>query len=178
MTQRIIILDRDGVINHDSPDYIKSPEEWLPIDGSLAAIAEMNRLGYLVFVATNQSGIGRNLFSLATLQQIHQKMESAVQAAGGRLSGIYFCPHRPDANCECRKPRPGLIRQIEQFPGVSVAGQYFVGDSTKDIQAARAAGCTPALVLTGHGNETREIVTDVATFADLADFACSLSTVN
>ena len=153
---KLVILDRDGVINQDSDSYIKSPEEWLPIDGSLEAIARLHQCGFRVAVATNQSGVARGLFDLYTLARIHQKMCSLAEESGGLIDGVFFCPHGPDEGCGCRKPQPGLLAQIASEFEVSLQGVPFVGDSLKDIQAARSAGCRPILVLTGKGGQTIE----------------------
>lgn len=150
----LIVLDRDGVINQDSDAYIKSPEEWVPIDGSLEAIARLNRHGYRVVVATNQSGIERGLFTLETLFEIHKKMNRLLAEVGGTLDGIFFCPHAPAAGCACRKPQPGLLREIEQRLGVSLRSVPVVGDSLRDLEAARAVGADPILVRTGKGERT------------------------
>lgn len=168
---RVVILDRDGVINADSPDYIKSADEWLPIPGSLDAIARLHKHGIRVFVATNQAGIARGKLSADDLDQIHRKMEQAVAAAGGALEHIEFCPHHPDDGCRCRKPGPGMLEAIASRAGVSLKDQYFVGDSLKDIGAAEAAGCQPVLVLTGNGEHTRMQRPDLdRVFDDLAGF--------
>ncbi|MFP4079669.1 MAG: D-glycero-beta-D-manno-heptose 1,7-bisphosphate 7-phosphatase [Ectothiorhodospira sp.] len=151
---RLVILDRDGVINRDSPDYIKSPQEWIPLPGSLEAIARLTRAGWRVAVATNQSGLARGLFDAATLEAIHDRMRRAVEAAGGRIDLIHHCPHGPDDGCDCRKPRPGLLHRIADDLGVSLAGVPAVGDSARDLEAARAAGCRPLLVRTGNGERT------------------------
>ncbi|MFP4683423.1 MAG: D-glycero-beta-D-manno-heptose 1,7-bisphosphate 7-phosphatase [Ectothiorhodospira sp.] len=151
---RLVILDRDGVINRDSPDYIKSPQEWIPLPGSLEAIARLTRAGWRVAVATNQSGLARGLFDAATLEAIHDRMRRAVEAAGGRIDCIHHCPHGPDDGCDCRKPRPGLLHRIADDLGVSLAGVPAVGDSARDLEAARAAGCRPLLVRTGNGART------------------------
>ncbi len=150
----LIVLDRDGVINHDSDAYIKSPDEWIPIDGSLEAIAQLNRHGYRVAVATNQSGIDRGLFSLDTLFEIHKKMYRLLAEVGGTLEGVFFCPHLPDKGCDCRKPKPGLLRQIERRLGVSLRDVPVVGDSLRDLESARAVGAQPILVRTGKGERT------------------------
>lgn len=150
----LIILDRDGVINHDSDDYIKSPDEWIPIDGSLEAIARLNRHGYRVVVATNQSGVGRGLFTIETLFDIHKKMYRALAEVGGTIDGIFFCPHTPRQECSCRKPKPGLLLEIETRLGVSMSGVPAVGDSMRDLEAARAIGAAPVLVRTGKGERT------------------------
>ncbi len=153
---KLVILDRDGVINHDSASYIKSPDEWKPIPGSLEAIALLNQAGYRVVVATNQSGIGRGLFDMATLNAIHDKMHRALGAVGGRIDGIFYCPHAQDANCACRKPKPGLLEEIGRRFGCSLEGVPFIGDSLRDIDAALAVGSQPLLVLTGKGKKTRK----------------------
>lgn len=149
-----IILDRDGVINYDSEEYIKSPDEWIPIPGSLAAIAELNRAGFKVFIVTNQSGIARGLFTPDTLNAIHAKFNAAVTAAGGAIEYIFFCPHHPDDGCECRKPKIGLLQQIQQQYPIEFRTTYFIGDSHTDMVAAHAAGCKPLLVRTGKGAHT------------------------
>lgn len=169
---RLVILDRDGVINVDSADYIKSPEEWIPIPGSLDAIARLHRAGFRIYVATNQAGIARGKLTESDLAAIHARMLSAVAEAGGAIAGIEYCPHHPDAHCDCRKPAPGMLRAIERAAGVPVAGQPYVGDSLKDIRAAEAAGCEPVLVLTGNGRETAKLRRPVSgVFDDLAAFA-------
>jgi D-glycero-D-manno-heptose 1,7-bisphosphate phosphatase len=153
---KLIILDRDGVINQDSPAYIKSPEEWKPIPGSLEAIALLSQAGYRVLVATNQSGVGRGLFEMSTLNAIHDKMHRALGLAGGRIDGIFYCPHAQDAGCSCRKPKPGLLEEIAHRFGVSLEGVPVIGDSLRDLQAAAAVGAQPILVLTGKGKQTRK----------------------
>jgi len=151
---KLVILDRDGVINQDSDAYIKSPEEWIPIEGSLSAIGELGRAGFKVAVATNQSGIARQLFDNFTLARIHQKMSDAVEEAGGILDGVFYCPHGPDEGCQCRKPGTGLLEAISKEFGIPLQGVPLVGDSLKDIQAARKMGCQPFLVKTGKGMQT------------------------
>jgi D-glycero-D-manno-heptose 1,7-bisphosphate phosphatase len=153
-TQKLIVLDRDGVINRDSDQFIKSPDEWRPIPGSLEAIARLNHAGYRVVVATNQSGIGRGLFDMATLNLIHEKMHKALALAGGRVDAVFFCPHTGDSDCECRKPKPGMLREIGQRFSVDMAGVPCVGDSLRDLQAAETVGAKPMLVLTGKGEKT------------------------
>jgi D-glycero-D-manno-heptose 1,7-bisphosphate phosphatase len=168
---KLIILDRDGVINEDSDGYIKSPEEWLPIPGSLEAIARLTRAGYRVAVATNQSGVARGLFDMDTLQRIHDKMRRAVAAAGGEIAAIFFCPHGPDEVCGCRKPQPGLLREIAAHFNMNLGGVPAVGDSLRDIQAAQAVGAKPILVRTGNGESTvkrGEGLAGVDIYADLA----------
>ena len=174
---KLVILDRDGVINHDSASYIKSPEEWKPIAGSLEAIALLNQAGYRVLVATNQSGIGRGLFDMATLNAIHDKMHRALSLVGGRVDGIFYCPHAQDAGCACRKPRPGLLDEIAKRFGVSLDGVPFVGDSLRDLQAGAAVGAQPVLVLTGKGKKTRkdgDLPEGTVVHADLAEAVRSL----
>lgn len=151
-----IILDRDGVINYDSTEYIKSPEEWKAIPGSLEAIAYLNRAGFHVVIATNQSGVGRGYFSVETLDAIHEKMMHELASVGGCIDGVFFCPHLPDAGCDCRKPKPGLLFQIQERFQCDLSKTYFIGDSHGDVKAAIAAGCTPLLVMTGNGARTLE----------------------
>lgn len=151
---KLIILDRDGVINEDSEGFIKSPEEWLPIPGSLEAIARLTRAGYRVVVASNQSGLARGLFDQDTLQRIHDRMQRAVADAGGRIEAIFFCPHGPDDACDCRKPKPGLFREIASRLQADLRGVPAVGDALRDIQAAQAVGARPILVRTGKGHST------------------------
>ena len=174
---KLVILDRDGVINHDSASYIKSPEEWKPIAGSLEAIALLNQAGYRVLVATNQSGIGRGLFDMATLNAIHDKMHRALSLVGGRVDGIFYCPHANDAGCACRKPRPGLLDEIAKRFGVSLDGVPFIGDSLRDLQAGAAVGAQPVLVLTGKGKKIRkdgDLPEGTVVHADLAEAVRSL----
>ncbi len=148
----LIILDRDGVINEDSDDYIKSPDEWVPVPGSVEAIADLTRAGFGIVVVSNQSGIGRGLFSPADLEAIHDKMNNAVIEAGGQFLGIYHCPHRPDENCDCRKPRTGLLERISNDFGLSFSGVPLIGDKGTDLELARRVEARPILVLTGYGN--------------------------
>ncbi|KAF7598814.1 MAG: D-glycero-beta-D-manno-heptose-1,7-bisphosphate 7-phosphatase [Candidatus Dactylopiibacterium carminicum] len=153
---KLIILDRDGVINHDSAQFIKSPEEWKPIPGSLDAIARLTEAGYRIIVATNQSGVGRGLFDMDTLNAIHDKMLKAVSAVGGRIDAIFFCPHPAESTCECRKPKSGMFREIAERFNVDLTGVPTVGDSLRDLQAGIAVGCVPYLVLTGKSRKTAE----------------------
>lgn len=164
----LVILDRDGVINFDSTEYIKSPEEWLPMPGSLDAIAQLNRAGYQVVIATNQSGVGRGYYDLETLDSIHEKLMRELAAHGGYVDHIFFCPHRPDDGCDCRKPKPGLLHQIAEKYQVDLRDTFFIGDSSGDVSAALAVGSTPVLVMTGNGQTTSEKFPDVKRFADLA----------
>ncbi|MDT8428021.1 MAG: D-glycero-beta-D-manno-heptose 1,7-bisphosphate 7-phosphatase [Pseudomonadales bacterium] len=172
---KIVILDRDGVINEDSDDYIKSLAEWVPIPGSIDAIARLSQAGYTVVVASNQSGIARQLFDEFELARIHQTLCGLVESAGGTLHGIFYCPHGPEADCDCRKPAIGLLTRIECEFGVSVQNAPFVGDSMKDLIAARLAGCRPVLVKTGKGLQTQAEASEneldgVDIFDDLAAF--------
>ena len=176
---KLVILDRDGVINEDSDDYIKSVDEWQPISGSIEAIARLSKAGYTTAVATNQSGVGRGYYSLDTLHAMHAKMNALVEEAGGHIACIRFCPHIPDDHCDCRKPKPGLIRQIEEALNCRAEGAWFVGDTAKDMEVAKACGCTPVLVKTGKGQRTLNkslnqglklnnirVVEDLSSFAD------------
>ena len=170
---KYVLLDRDGVINHDSDDFIKSPDEWLPIEGSLEAIALLTNNNYEVIVITNQSGVGRGLYSDATLTDIHIKMSHLTAAAGGKISHIYYCPHLPDAGCECRKPKPGMLYQFSKDADVALDDIYFIGDSLRDIQAGIDAGAKPILVKTGNGEKTLAANPDlnVPIFENLYDAA-------
>ena len=153
-TMKLIVLDRDGVINFDSDAYIKSPQEWVAIPGSLEAIARLNQHGYRVAVATNQAGISRGLFDMKTLCAIHQKLHQSAQAVGARIDAIFYCPHAPDAHCDCRKPNPGMLLSIGQRFEVSLHNLPVVGDSLRDLQAAAQVGAAPYLVRTGNGEQT------------------------
>lgn len=169
----LVILDRDGVINFDSDDYIKSAAEWHPIPGSLEAIARLSQAGFTVAVATNQSGLGRGLFDLDDLEAMHAKLEEALQALGGQLAGIFYCPHHPDDQCACRKPLAGLIDAIEAELGLSAQGAALVGDSLRDLEAGKIKGCELILVKTGKGEKTlatlpEELQEEVSVFPDLA----------
>jgi D-glycero-D-manno-heptose 1,7-bisphosphate phosphatase len=152
---KLVILDRDGVINIDSDQFIKTPEEWKPIPGSLDAIARLNHAGYRVVVASNQSGIGRGLFDMAALNAINEKMYKALAQVGGRIDALFYCPHPAEANCTCRKPKPGMFEDVARRFNVSLAGVPSIGDSLRDLQAAVAAGGMPILVLTGKGAKTQ-----------------------
>lgn len=151
---KLIILDRDGVINFDSDKFIKSPDEWKPIPGSLEAVARLNQNGYRVVIASNQSGVGRGLFDMAMLNSIHAKMHKALAQFGGRIDAVFYCPHAADSQCECRKPRIGLFKQIAERFHADLAGVPAIGDSLRDLQAAVEAGCQPILVETGKGKKT------------------------
>jgi D-glycero-D-manno-heptose 1,7-bisphosphate phosphatase len=175
---RILVLDRDGVINHDSDDYIKSPDEWLPIAGSPEAIARMCKAGWRTVVASNQSGVARGLFSMSTLAAINQKMCAMIERAGGLIDAIFFCPHAPNAGCDCRKPRPGMLQEVLDRYRVTPGEIIFVGDQMRDLLAARAIGCRFILVLTGRGVECAADPAFPATtevFADLAAVAETLA---
>jgi D-glycero-D-manno-heptose 1,7-bisphosphate phosphatase len=179
MSDRLIILDRDGVINEDSDAYIKSPAEWVAIPGSAQAIARLKKAGFQVWVATNQSGIGRGYYDEETLAAIHDKMHAAVKEAGGEIDGIVYCPHAPDDGCGCRKPRAGLVIQIEEALGRDVRGVPIVGDSLRDLECGLDRGCRPMLVRTGKGERTLEKglpsrFTDTPVFDDLAACVDSL----
>lgn len=152
---QLIILDRDGVINLDSDQFIKSPEEWKPIPGSLEAIARLNQAGYRVVVSTNQSGVGRGLFDMPTLNAIHDKMHKACAMVGARIDAVFFCPHTAESRCLCRKPKPGMLEEIAERYNVSLSGVPAVGDSLRDLQSAATMGAQPYLVLTGKGAKTQ-----------------------
>jgi D-glycero-D-manno-heptose 1,7-bisphosphate phosphatase len=169
--RRLVVLDRDGVINRESPAFIRTPDEWVPLPGSIQAIADLTRAGFAVVVASNQSGVGRGLFTADALEAIHARMTRTLEAAGGRLAGIFVCPHRPEDGCDCRKPQPGLLRQIEAHFGATLIGQPVIGDSYRDLEAAWRVGARAVLVRTGNGMETeRRLVgrADVEVVADLA----------
>ena len=171
---KLVILDRDGTINYDSDQYIKSPAEWRPIPGSLEAIGRLTQAGYRIVVATNQSGIARGLFDTATLISIHDTLQRAAAQAGGRVDAFFFCPHAADSTCECRKPKPGMVLEVARRFNVSLADTYMVGDTLRDVQAAAAAGARPVLVLSGRGRKTLEegmLPPGTAVFQDLATFA-------
>jgi D-glycero-D-manno-heptose 1,7-bisphosphate phosphatase len=174
---KLIILDRDGVINIDSELFVKSPEEWQPIPGSLEAIARLNQAGFHVVVATNQSGLGRGLFDMATLNAMHAKMHRSLSQAGGRIDAIFYCPHSADAKCSCRKPGPGMFLAIGERFNTALAEVPAVGDGLRDLQAAAAAGAQPILVRTGKGEQTLEegkLPAGTQTYADLAAVAQAL----
>jgi len=181
--QRLIILDRDGVINQDSDDFIKSPEEWQPIPGSLEAISRLCQAEYKVVVISNQSGISRGLLTFNTLNRIHQKMLEQLHGLGGEINAIFFCPHGPEDGCECRKPAPGLFNELQQRLQCGLSGVDAVGDSLRDLQAARASSANPVLVRSGKGASTeiqlqqeslRTEFEGVPVFDDLAAYVESL----
>lgn len=175
--RRFIVLDRDGVINEDSDDFIKSPAEWIPIPGSLDAIAALGRAGFRIAVATNQSGVGRGLYTVEILEAIHKKMIDSIKAAGGTIDGIFFCPHLPDAGCDCRKPKPGLLLQAAELFDCNPSDIRVIGDSMRDLEAARSVGAEPILVRSGYGRKTEKSLSDstsVPIFNNLADAAGEL----
>ena len=156
-TMKIVILDRDGTINADSDEFIKSPEEWLPLPGALEAIARLNHAGWHCVIASNQSGLGRGLFDVSSLNAMHAKMHKMLAAVGGRVDAVFYCPHSPDEGCDCRKPKPGLFLQIGERYGVDLANVPTAGDSLRDLLAGAAAGCEPHLLLTGMGQACRGV---------------------
>lgn len=173
---KLIILDRDGVINQDSDSFIKSPDEWHALPGSMHAIARLNQAGYTVVVATNQSGVARKLFDMSALNAIHQKMHTTVQLIGGKIDAVFYCPHIADDSCDCRKPKPGMLQEIARRYDTPLKGVHCVGDSLRDLQAGFLLGCIPHLVLTGKGQQTKDkgglppgaqIHTDLAAMVEL-----------
>ncbi|MDN7178193.1 D-glycero-beta-D-manno-heptose 1,7-bisphosphate 7-phosphatase [Caballeronia sp. SEWSISQ10-4 2] len=172
--RKLVILDRDGVINVDSDAFIKSPDEWVAIPGSLEAIARLNQAGYRVAIASNQSGIGRGLFDMAALNAMHEKMNRAAAAVGGRIDAVFFCPHTQEDECECRKPKPGMLQQIVERFEIDPEGTPVVGDSLRDLQAGAALGFATHLVLTGKGQKTLaggNLPPNTKVHADLRTFA-------
>lgn len=168
---RLVILDRDGVVNQDSDDYVRSADEWIAIPGSLEAIARLNHAGVTVAIATNQSGIGRGLFGIEQLNQMHAKLQHALARVGGHVDGIFFCPHGPDDRCDCRKPAPGLLWAIAERFGLSLTGVPAIGDSLRDVEAALAVQATPIMVRTGKGQRTLDAhpgLARIPTYDDLA----------
>lgn len=176
---KLIILDRDGVINEDSDNYIKSPDEWIPIPGSLDAIALLNHAGYSVAIASNQSGIARGYFSLQTLAAMSVKMNDLLSPLGGRIDAFIFCPHGPRDGCDCRKPKPGMLTEIGNRFQTSLANVLFVGDNINDVNAAQAAGAKPVIVKTGKGEQTASMIAEnniknIPVYNDLADVVNSI----
>ncbi len=171
--KKYLLLDRDGVINHDSDEFIKSPEEWLSLENSLEAIALLTQHGFSVVVITNQSGLARGLFDEKTLNAIHQKMRDEVAKVGGEIEAIYFCPHQAADLCECRKPKAGLLLKFAADYNVDLSEIAFIGDSLRDIQASQNAGATPILVKTGNGSKTLQQNPELSllTFENLYDAA-------
>jgi len=174
---KLIVIDRDGTLNQDPEDYLRSADDWLPLPGAVDAVARLNQAGWRVVIASNQAGIGRGLFDVATLNEIHARMHKALAEAGGRVEAVFFCPHAPEDECDCRKPAPGLFLQISQRLGVPAAQLVAVGDSVRDAQAALAAGCEAHLVLTGQSLAHRDgslppgLPAGVSIHQDLAAFA-------
>jgi D-glycero-D-manno-heptose 1,7-bisphosphate phosphatase len=177
---KVIAIDRDGVINHDSDDYIKSPDEWVPIDGSLEAIARLNHSGYTVVVVSNQSGLARGYFDIQALNAMHQKMDAMLSDIGGRVDAVFFCPHGPDDGCSCRKPKPGMLLEVGQRFNVPLQELVFIGDSISDVDAAGHALCKAILVRTGKGLKAEKLLQhedkgkDIPVFDDLAAAVNSL----
>jgi D-glycero-D-manno-heptose 1,7-bisphosphate phosphatase len=179
---KLVILDRDGTINEDRDDFVKSVDEWVPLPGALEAIARLNHAGWHTVLATNQSGLGRGLFDMATLNAIHVKMNQMLAKHGGRIDAVFFCPHAPGDDCHCRKPRPGLFELIGERYGVNLNDVPVVGDTRRDLVAGAAAGCPTHLVRTGKGSrmgdeEIQQLCADVPgteVHADLAAFAAHL----
>ena len=172
--KKLVILDRDGVINVDSDAFIKSPDEWVAIPGSLEAIARLNQAGYRVAIASNQSGIGRGLFDMAALNAMHEKMNRVAAAVGGRIDAVFFCPHTQEDECECRKPKPGMLQQIVERFEIDPESTPVVGDSLRDLQAGAALGFKTHLVLTGKGQKTLaegNLPPNTKVHADLRTFA-------
>ena len=174
---KLVILDRDGTINCDSDDFVKTPDEWLPLPGALDAIARLNHAGWHVVIASNQSGLGRGLFDVESLNAMHAKMHKLLAVQGGRIDAVFYCPHTAEENCHCRKPQPGLYEQIGARFGMPLKGVPAVGDALRDVLAAAAAGCEPHLVLTGKSEKHRGLAAPASLPAgtlvhqDLAAFA-------
>lgn len=174
---KLIILDRDGVINYDSSQFIKNPEEWKPIPGSLEAIARLCQADYRVVVATNQSGVGRGLFDMSMLNAIHDKMHKAAAQVGGRIDAVFFCPHTAESNCNCRKPKSGMIEEIAERYNTDLHGVPAVGDSLRDLESVVRLGAQPILVLTGKGAKTQakgSLPEGTLTYPDLAAAVATL----
>ena len=173
--ETLIILDRDGVINERVPGYVKTPEEWVPIAGSIEAMVDLYQHGYRLVIASNQSGIGRGVMGVEDLRKVHEKMESLLRENQTHIDGLFFCPHAPKDHCECRKPKPGMLNSIAQRMHRNLKGVVFVGDSITDVEAANAAGATPVIVRTGLGRKTEEEAPkNVPVYDDLAAVARDL----
>lgn len=173
--EKIVLLDRDGVFNRDRSDYVKTPEELIILPGIPGAVARLTRAGYRILVVTNQAGVGKGLIAPQTLAAIHDLLREKLAVAGGRIDAVYHCPHRNEDRCDCRKPAPGMIRQAQREWGFDPARTWFAGDTLRDLHAGRAAGCQPALLLTGHGSQVvGDAPSDVPVFADLPAFAAFL----
>ena len=173
---KLLILDRDGVINYDSDAYIKSVEEWIPLPGSIEAIAQLSKAGWTVAIATNQSGIARGYYDIATLDAMHARLRTLVAEQGGEVGLVVYCPHGPDEACDCRKPKPGMLKIISEHYKVPLAGIWFVGDSLGDLEAAKAVDSQPVLVKTGKGEKTqaKDLLVGTLIFDDLAAVAAEL----
>ena len=178
---KLVVLDRDGTLNEEPEDFLRGPDDWRPLPGALEAVARLNHAGWRVVIASNQSGLGRGLFDVATLNDIHARMHRELTLAGARVEAVFFCPHAPEDACDCRKPAPGLFLQIAQRFGVPASHLVAVGDSVHDAQAAAAAGCETHLVLTGkslryrHGPLPAGLPAGVTVHADLSAFADALT---
>lgn len=173
---KLVVIDRDGTLNREPEDYLRGPDDWEPLPGALEAVARLNEAGWRVVIASNQSGLGRGLFDVATLNAVHARMHKAVAQAGGRIDAVFFCPHAPEDECDCRKPAPGLFLQIAERYGIAPAQLVAVGDSVRDARAGVAAGCDTHLVLTGQSVSGRptDLPSGVSTHADLLAFADAL----
>lgn len=175
----LVILDRDGVINRDSAAFVKTPAEWIPLPGSIQAIAALSAAGYTVTIASNQSGLARGLFDRNALRAMHRKLRRLVTSAGGHVDRIVVCPHGPDEGCDCRKPAPGLLMRLGRYYRTCLAGTPVIGDSLRDLEAAARAGARPILVRTGNGRKTELALTgplaETEVFDDLAAAAAALA---
>ena len=174
---KLVLLDRDGVINEEIDGYVRSADDWVPIEGSIDAIARLTQADYRIVVVTNQSGIARGLLTIEDLQAIHRKMHETVAGNGGKIDAVFICPHKPDDDCSCRKPRPGLLKSIMERLDTDLVGVPLVGDSLRDVQSAMVVGANPVLVRTGHGEHTLEQnlhLDKVQVFDDLAGFVDDL----
>lgn len=171
---RLLILDRDGVINHEAQAFVKAPLEWRPIAGSLEAVARANQLGYHVVVVSNQSGLARGLFDIGQLNKIHAHMLQEIARYGGKVEAIFFCPHGPDDGCECRKPRPGLLLDLGRRLGVDLKSAVLVGDRESDMAAAAAVGAERILVKTGHGQATLESMKELSGITVCSDLSAAV----
>jgi len=173
---KLVVIDRDGTLNREPEDYLRGPDDWEPLPGALEAVARLNEAGWRVVIASNQSGLGRGLFDVATLNAVHARMHKAVAQAGGRIEAVFFCPHAPEDECDCRKPAPGLFLQIAERYGIAPVQLVAVGDSVRDARAGVAAGCDTHLVRTGQsvGGRPADLPPGVSTHADLLAFADAL----
>lgn len=177
MTRPLIVLDRDGVINEESAAFVKSADEWRALPGSLDAMARLHHAGWIIAIATNQSGLARGKFGLSELAAMHAKMQRALAQRGARVDGIFFCPHGPDERCHCRKPHSGLYDEITRYFGRRIDGAMSVGDSRRDLEAAEHAGATPVLVRTGNGTATEKTLGSLAHIAVFDDLAAAVDTI-